>query len=195
MNRQRGFGLLAYAIAAIVILGMIGAGTRAIYVAGVDSEKAAQAERDRKAQAQARENDLILREDGRDAAMRLHAANMEARKHETNWNQARNALRDTALFVCPSPPEPGAVASAPRLRLTYGFLRLWDGAWTGDAGQPVFGDPGGPPESAPAAGAPSTRGLDEALDNHGENARRASENYRQLKRLTETLKKLRADWR
>lgn len=198
MNKQNGFGLLAYAIAAIVILGMIAAGTRAIYVAGEDSEKAAQAERDRVAQTKARENDLKLREDAREASMRLIAANMEAREYETKWNRARTALRETALAVCPDEPaKPGSavVAGNSRLRLTYGFLRLYDGAWTGDAGQPIFGDPGRPPEGAPAAGAPSARGLDDALDAHAENARRASENYRQLKRLTETLKKLRADWR
>ncbi len=200
MNKQRGFSLtlLAYAVAAIVILGMIAAGARAIYVAGVDSEKAAQAERDRVAQAAARENDLKLREDAREASMRLIAANLEAREYETKWNRARNTLRETALAVCPDEPaKPGAtaVAGGPRLRLTHGFLRLFDGAWTGDAGQPLFGDPGRPPEGAPAADTPSARGLDEALDVHGENARRASENYRQLNRLTETLKKLRADWR
>ena len=206
MRRQAGVAILLYLGLALAILIAFGAIGRAIFNAGVEHEQAAQAERDRAAQARARENDLILREQAREASLRLLAANQEARNYETKWKHARRSLRDSALAVCPAADalQPPYTASTPEvasptppggLRLTYGFLRLYDGAWTGEQGQPVFGDPGGPPEGAPPAGAPSARGLGDALEAHAENARRCSENSRQLKRLAETVKALRAKWR
>ena len=68
----------------------------------------------------------------------------------------------------------------PTLRLSWGFVRDYDAAWTGKAGQPIFGiQPGGAAASEPA-GAPSPLKLDDVLDNHADNAALCSTDRRRL---------------
>jgi hypothetical protein len=80
----------------------------------------------------------------------------------------------------------------PRLRLSYGFVREYDGVWTDRAGEPVFRDPGGPAGGPPAPGELAGLGLEEVLDVHAENAARCSENSRRLGALVSLLRELRS---
>ena len=199
MLTQRGFALtgLAYLFGAIALLGMLGTAVWKIRESGKDVVRLEWAAANLKADEDARELMLQRREDGRDAAILLITSNLAGKESDRKWQEARNALRDTTLAVCPT-PRPGEkdaattiVASPDRgLRLTYSFLRLYDGAWTGQDGKPVFGDPRGASEAAPAASAPSARGLGEVLDTHAENASRASENTRQHNKLIDLIRKL-----
>ena len=199
MLTQRGFALtgLAYLFGAIALLGMLGTAVWKIRESGKDVVRLEWAAANLKADEDARELMLQRREDGRDAAILLITSNLAGKESDRKWQEARNALRDTTLAVCPT-PRPGEkdaattiVASPDRgLRLTYSFLRLYDGAWTGQDGKPVFGDPRGASEAAPAPSAPSARSLGDALDTHAENAHRASENSRQQNKLIDLIRKL-----
>lgn len=196
---KRGFAgieLLVWAAIALAILGAIGGIMHSLKMAGVNEERAAQAERDRKQQ----EMDNARRDERKGiiqkAAADVVKANAEADDYRARWRKEKN--RGASLATCDQSPSPapaagGGVAGA-RLgvRFTPDFVRLWDGAWTGPTGQPIFGDRGELALGPAAADSVESPGVDAVLDNHEENASRCSKNSRQLKTLVDTIKKLRA---
>lgn len=195
VNRQRGLTLLVtlgIALAILVTLAGIG---RAIFKAGVDHEKAAQAVRDAKAQAAADEIKLQRTEDARDNSVALSVANAAANAYEAKWRIARGNNRGPlATAECQNAASGGAPgvpdSAAPdgggvRLRLTAEFLREYDGAWTNADGKPVFVDSGGPTDPAG-----DTVTLETLLATHAENAARCSRTSRRLTSLITLVRKL-----
>jgi hypothetical protein len=85
---------------------------------------------------------------------------------------------------------------APRVRpeVLLGFAMLWDAPWTDDEREPVFGDSGAIAAGAVDAATPLPT-LEDAVDNHAENAQRCSENRRQLVGLIDLIRKLQAQKR
>ena len=201
--KQRGFTLLAYLIAGGVVLAMLGGIAWKIhhsgYVEGKAEVQLAWDAANAKAQVEANRLRTDREAEGRKATIALQQAEKEARIYAERWKQAKNALRGTPLAVCPtsSPDGPDAATATDASRnggplLTFGFLRQYDGAWTGDDGQPVFGDPSRIAETAPAASAASARGLAEVLDNQQANASRCDDTRRQLGKLITLIERLRA---
>lgn len=81
--------------------------------------------------------------------------------------------------------------------LSYRYLGLWDSAWTGTRGEPLFGDPQQLAERYGAsAGADSISpySTDDLLKNHGVNAARQSECLRRLDQVKVRLETLSKDW-
>lgn len=167
-----------------------------------DKERAAEAQR-RKDVAVAQS---LLAEEKRRLAAEAVAEDVNAR-----WEEARREARRnrTPMVACPQPTDAGrsrgggaelagaapaaataasdvAGAPAPEPRLTWEFVRLYDGAWTGADGQPVPGALAGSAATA-VAGAASPHGVDELIDVHAENARRCSEDRRELGELIRKL--------
>ena len=132
-------------------------------------------------------------------------AERAADKATLNWQEAVRAAKrnQIALGVCDAAPaavpSPGAdprpvgsamVAGDPtaglalRLRLTHEFLRLYDGAWVGVAGESIF-----PPVAGGAGPAgPSAIGLEDLIDVHGANAQRCSEDRREFRALIDKIR-------
>jgi hypothetical protein len=143
------------------------------------------------------------------------AAETKAHDAEAKWEEARREARNSRRpsVVCQKPrsedaagaqrdagpgiPVAGVVDHRPDLSggplLTWGFVLDFDAAWTGADGEPVFGAAAGRPEAA-AAGAASPYSPDDALDVHGANARRCSEDRRELGSLIEKLERAQAAW-
>jgi len=129
------------------------------------------------------------------AAKDLASAGNKARDFESRWRAAKAANPVLATVICPKAGT-GNVAGIPSaansggdgisLRLSADFLRLYDTAWTDQAGKPIFADTGIPADpSTPAVT------LDALLDAHAENASRCSQNSRQLNALIDLLTALR----
>ena len=195
--RQGGFGLLAYLIAGIVLVGMLSGLAWKVRESGKEAVRLEWREANAVAEEAAQKLEQERALEARKVVAAQQSAERKARDYETKWRTARNALRDVPLALCPTPsPQPGnapqtTVASRDGgIRLTYSFLRQYDGAWVSNDGQPLFGDPAGASEGAPAAGAPSTRGLDALIETHAVNAQRCSENSRQLGALVALIRKL-----
>ncbi len=196
MTRQRGFAvLIVYAVIALAALAALGGIYAAGRSAGKDSKQAEWDAANVAAQEKA-DSDRRQREaDARTASKGLQDAQRDATDWRTKW--AAERAKPRPLAVCgPAKPvgKPTAVAAATaepgtplELRLTYSFARLYDSAWTGQDGQPVFGDPGGSADEAVAA---SSFSPGEVLDNHAENAARCSTTSRQLNRLIDLIRKL-----
>lgn len=172
------------------------------YDRGVSKTKALWAEADRKAEAKKAEDRAAAARIIRDQAVGLMRATENATLSNQQWQEARNAARRnrTPLVVCPEPQtspsdQPSTARSdPPGLALTWEFVRLYDTAWTGPAGEPVFT---GRPVAAPAsfaAGAASPYSIDDLVDAHGENAKRCSEDRRRLNALVTALDRLEADF-
>jgi hypothetical protein len=83
----------------------------------------------------------------------------------------RAGTGDSSLPAAVEAPGADPVPAGPVL--TWGGVRLYDGAWTGEGGQPVFGPAAGPAAAA-GPGAASPYGIDELIAVHGENAKRCS---------------------
>lgn len=195
-------GILAYLIAGIALVGALAGLAAYERKAGGDSvrvewqaanQKAASEEAARQAKAKA-----IA-----DASTAiLAAAQQKATTFESKWRAERAKHPDSTLAGCSGSLQGAstggqATPAAPlSLRFSSGFLRLWDRSWTGQTGEPVFGD-----QPTPAGGKPDTPdtltaiGPGEVLDNHQANAEACSRDRRKLNSLIDQIKKLRAGWR
>lgn len=141
---------------------------------------------------------------------------------KTNHNQWQEAVRESrrqgnTLAECnpaaePAGPSAGADAAggagaglrAPGLggsghatgsavvRLTPEFVRLYDRAWTGLAGEPLFGVAAG--REAPASAGAAWRTPDELLDVHGHNAQSCSADRRELDALIRRIEAAERGW-
>lgn len=206
---QRG-SILLYLVLALAILGILAGIAYKIRQSGYDAAMLEVAERDRKAQEQ---------EDARRAKLEetALAASKAAIRNEQNalltnqaWQETRNAIRRTGrpliVVECNAPPEePPATGVArapartadPRLRLSWELVSLWDSAWTGEDGQPLFaGDlQRGGVAAGGDAGATSPYDPDDLVDNHGANAKACSTVARRLNALTKKIRMLRDAWK
>lgn len=192
-----------YVALAAVVAACIG-GT---YVAGLSAGKSQKQVEWDQANREAEEAERRARS-AREAAARkaeaaLSAAERRATNAETKWRAERAKGRPIATAECPAPAQPVAkgpseevspptdTPSGSGIRFTAAGLGLWDSAWTGYEGEPVFGNPGDIASGAEFSGTPLPP-LEAALENHAENARRWSEDRRQLKSLIELVRRLQA---
>ena len=203
--RQRGFTLLVYLGMALAVLGMVYAlfqfvdshwETSAGIERGEANKQALWDKANREADARQRKTtaavakELVRVDENRLVAERV------ADKANLNWQEAvrESKRKNVALGVCePAKPEPrNAVAvegSGLRvgpnpigIRVSWGFVGLYDGAftaWAGaEAGQPLFtalaGIERSEGASSPSPHSPSPYDLGEIIEVHGENARRFS---------------------
>lgn len=145
-----------------------------------------------------RKSRLAREAESRRSADLLAAADLKAREADARWRSERAKRKPIATAACPSSAGPVAEGSpleeyrpSDGIRFTPAGLGLWDAAWTGSEGEPVFGDPGAIAAGAVTAAAPLPT-LEDAVDTHAENAQRCSENRRQLVSLIELIQRLQA---
>ena len=146
-------------------------------------------------------------------------AEQAAKTNHTQWQEAvrESRRRGNTLAECTQAAEPagpsagadaagaagvglrapglgggGHAAGAAGVRLTAEFVRLYDGAWTGLAGEPLFGIAAG--REAPAAAGAAWRSVDELLDVHGHNAQSCSADRRELDTLIRRIEAAEQGW-
>ncbi len=195
LMRQRG-SILLYGLLALAILTTLSGIAYAIRESGKESVRVEWAAANAKAAAEAEAARKTREAEARKSIVALQNAQTEARNHENRWKALRRATTNAGLASCPDTrprPENASTAvvetsGADSVLLTPAFVRLYDNAWTGSEGQPVFPDPAGTPETTPAARSVSPG---EVLDVHAENASRCSENARQLGKLISLIERLR----
>ena len=203
MGRQRGFGILAYAVAAIVLLGMVGTGVYKVKQWGANEVRAEWAEANRKAAEEAAIRRTASELIARTSAAELAASQQKGRDYEAKWMAERAKVRNSTLAGCPGSLRSDAMGGQATLplplsghspvRFSWQFIRLWDRAWTGQAGEPVLPDPVA--ASGADAGSLSSIGAGEVLDSHAENAGRCSADRRSLNALIEQIERLRVGWK
>lgn len=130
---------------------------------------------------------------GAAGAKTLQAANARAAQAEEDLRRHREENRDRPAATVEG-CQPADGAARPVVRLNWGWVRDYDAAWTGAAGESVFGDRPKPEGTAGAADAASSYGLAELAGVHGDNAAKCSKIRRQLNELVDTLDRLEADF-
>lgn len=202
--KQRGFGILIYMILAIVIMGMMYGlfhyvdthwETSAGVKKGEASRQALWDSANRKAEAEEVARIAAAELIAKTHAAELAVAQQKAVDYETKWRTARAKLSNQTLAGCTETAITGPDKLA-TVRFSAGFLRLYDTAWTGDKGEPVFSDqPTVAGQPAASVDTLTPIGPGEVLDNHAENATRCSADRRALNSLIDQIEKLRAGWK
>ena len=196
--RERGFGLIVYAVLALAILGTLSGIAWKIRESGKDAVRVEWSEANRQAQEAADKLTAERALEAREAVIALQQAERKATDADSRWKALRRAKARDALATCPSTTPPvdkpatGTVASQQPdsgLRLTWAYVLLHDRAWVGKDGEPVFSGAGIPPGGA-AETDPSPYGPGEILDNQGINAQRCSEDRRNYGALVDLIRKL-----
>ena len=196
--RERGFGLIVYAVLALAILGTLSGIAWKIRESGKDAIRVEWAEANRLAQEAADKERAERALEGRKAVIALQQAQGKAKTYETRYQALRRSQANATLATCRgitppiAKPATGAVASREPdsgLRLTWAYVLLHDRAWVGKDGEPVFSGAGIPPGGA-AETDPSPYGPGEILDNQGINAQRCSEDRRNYGALVDLIRKL-----
>ena len=215
MKRQRGFGLIIYAVMALAILGAL-AGLYALVdnswetSAGIEKGEAnitAKWEKENReaeveAKKQRRASELLAAELARQLIVAEGDAEDYARQLEQERAKRKREGRPLAFADCSKPNQTGGTENATpnktdvtlTLRLSWDFVREWDAGHTDQTGKPVFGiQPGGaaPGEQANSA-SPLT--LDDALSNHNSESKLCSGDRRRLNALTNKIRKLQESW-
>lgn len=197
-NRQRGFGILLYAVAALAILGTLAGIGYSIRKAGADAVRAEWAAADRKATEEAAKLRAQREAEASKSVIALQQAERKAADYETKWRAARSASKRPLAECIPTPQPAQASAAAATvaspdggIRLTPAFVLQWDAAWTGRSSEPLWpvSDTG---EAAGGPAAADPVGPEEVLTNHAENAFRCDAARRQLGELTALIKRLRS---
>ena len=195
--REKGFGLLAYGLLALAILATLSGIGWKIRESGKDAIRVEWAEANRLAQEAADRLTAERTMEARKSVIGMQQAERKAKTYETRYNALRRAQASAVLATCPSINPPvdksatGAVASPQPdsgLRLTPSFVLLWDAAWTGPDGEPLWPHPAGAAEGTSAADPVEPQTV---LDTHAENASRCSANSRQLAKLINLIERLR----
>lgn len=197
---QRGSMLIVYAIVAIAAVGMIWgaiswhAGVH--YKRGLADKQVEWDAANRKAAAEELARRLAVARALKLADEARQAADNQAKVNEDKWKEAvrENRRKGVPLATCPEAPAPGAPAAPPGaesggggVRFTWSFVRLYDGAWTGKAGEPLYPAAAGG-EGVPGPAAASPYGPADVLDVHGDNAGGASECRREYRSLVEKIR-------
>lgn len=203
MRSARGFGLLAYGLIALAILGALSGIAWKIRESGKDAIRVEWAEANRKAEEAAAASRATAELIARTSAGELSAAQQKGRDYEAKWRSERAKARDSALAGCPGSPRgtategqatlPPAEPGAGPVRFSWRFLGLYDSAWTGSASEPLY--PYRPAAEGPSPDTPSPVGPGEVLDTHGENAARCSTDRRALDSLIDQIEHLRDGWK
>lgn len=175
-----------YAAAAAAFLAAIGGIYGLGYKAGAAEIEAQWLHANEEAQEEQRQFRAAREDASRKSAALLAAAERRARDADDRYHQARAHVESLTLAPCPQ-----EYRQSDGIRFTPAGVGLWDAPWTDAEGKPVFGDPGGIAEGAVDATTPLPT-LEDAVDNHAENAQRCSENRRQLTALIALLRRLRA---
>ena len=206
MKRQFGFGYVEMAIAAVVIVGLI-AGAMWFYSTGKSAGEASVRAEWSRAKLQAiedgRKRDEAVTAELLEAKKTRDAAQAAANFNRTKWQEAKREVERSGkeLASCAtaraepgqSSPEPAPVAG---VRLHWNFVWLYDGAFTGTDGQPLFAAPTELPSNTGGAdaAAPSPYGLAELLTVHGENAMKQSDCRRALIQVRTEIERAAAAW-
>lgn len=222
LHRQRGMSdLLMYGLIALAVLAMLSGLYWAVYSAGQASiqrkwDAANEKESRKEAERKAGEQKILLEEKAKRLAAEQDAAsNLE--KWRLTYDELRKSNTRLAGAVCPPrrpvqpiakrPVTPGAPIEPKRetvpsvedgadIRMSWGFVGLWDSTWTDDQGKPVFGSAEGvlkrAGQSDPSALSPYGPG--EILDNHAKNSNWCSALKRKYNSLIDTLQRLESDW-
>ena len=196
--KQRGFGLIIYAVLALAILGTLGGIGYSIRKAGMDAVRAEWAAANAKAQEEQRAREMAAALIARTAAGELAAAQQKGAEYAAKWRKAR-AEAQKPLASCPGSPRndatrPDEATPSPGgLRFSWRFVSLYDSAWTGKAGEPVL--PNSTPGTVSDPDTPSPIGAGQVLDNHEANARACSVDRRKLDSLITQIERLRAGWK
>lgn len=131
----------------------------------------------------------------------LQAANERALQAEEQLRRARDErnrafVSPATVTGCASATAAGdaldAAGAGPRVYLNWGWVRDYDAAWTGAAGESLFGDRPGAARATQPAGSPSPYGLAEVSERHAGNAAKCSRAIRQLNELIDVLDALEA---
>ena len=187
--------MIAYLIAGIALVGALVGGYMKVHGDGLKQGRAEvqnvwDAE-NRKAQAAADATRAAREAEARTHAARYDAANAAAADYHALWLQAKarntQPLATCGLVNAVAGERDGAGHAPDRVSVTAQFVRLYDAAWSGRDGKPVFSYSGEP--SDPAGG---TATVEEVLTNHGENAARCSDNSRRYSALIALINQLRA---
>ena len=189
--------LWLYAAAAAALLAALGGIYGLGYKAGADKVQTQWLQANALAEEASRKSRLAREDESRKAANLLAATDRKAREADARWRAERAKRKPLAVAACPasagpvdsSAPDTGQYRPADGIRFTPAGLGLWDAAWTGEEGEPVFGDPGSIAAGAVESTTPLPT-LEDAVDTHAENASRCSENRRQLVSLIELIQKL-----
>ena len=196
--KQRGFGLIIYAVLALAILGTLSGIAYKIRQGGKESVRLEWAEANRKAQEEQKAREMAAALIARTSAGELAAAQQKGAEYAANWRKARAEARKP-LASCPGSPPRDATRpdegkpSTGGLRFSWRFVSLHDRAWTGKAGEPVLPDP--TPGTVSDPDTPSPIGADQVLDNHAANADLCSSDRRKLDSLIDQIERLRKGWK
>ena len=196
--RQRGFGLIVYAVLALAILGTLSGIAYKIRESGKDSVRLEWESANRKAQEEQAAREAAARKTAAKSASDLAAAQQKGAEYAAKWRKAR-AEATKPLASCPESPRSDATRpdeatpSPSGLRFSWRFVSLHDRAWTGKAGEPVLPDP--TPGTVSDPDTPSPIGAEAVLDNHAANADLCSSDRRKLDALITQIERLRAGWK
>ena len=204
MRRERGFDKIDIALGIVVFLLIAGAVLR-VYESGVAAKQLEWDAANRRAEQLQRSKETAVAKEIMTADEKRETAEQKAKDSETKRQEAiREARRNSvALAVCEQAAQPAATADrgavgsgirapenslpaggaspAPRIRLTWELVRELDTAWTGLDGKPVSSLAAGLP--GPAGAGASPYALEDLRDVAGENAKRCSEDRRELATL------------
>lgn len=198
--RQRGFEYIKLALILGIVLAVAGAvlwASAQIKAYGAAERAAGKAEVmalwQHEALESAREDTEAAR--GRQATAAAHAkslqsANARAVDAEEQLRREREANRNVPAATvegCGAPGVDAGPGARPVIHLNWGWVLDYDAAWTGAAGESLFGDRPKPAGAAAGAGAASPYGLDELAGVHADNAAKCSRIRRQLNELLDTL--------
>ncbi len=195
--------LLAYGLVVLAILGSLAGLYGTIHHSGVNEGRAEVQARWDKASKAAQErrdaNRVVAQNTASKSASDLAAAQQKGAEYAALWRASRNRKPESSLAGCSGAPTANATGTAgtqpstPAVRFSLGFLRDWNGAWTGAAGQPVL--PDSPPLALKSADTLTSIGAGAVLDNQAANAEACSKDRRSLDSLIDQIEKLRAGWR
>ena len=201
--KQRGFGLIVYAVLAIAILASVAGLYAKVHGDGVDQGEGnirklwdAQNVKDRALGDQRRATSVKI---ASEAASNLAASQQAAGDYKAKYDLERKKRDPKKLAGCNPAPTGGSTKpgdtnpGAGPVRFSLGFLRDWNGIWTGDKGQPLF--PDSPPLALKSADTLTGVGPGEVLDNHAANAESCSSDRRKLDALITQIERLRAGWK
>jgi hypothetical protein len=211
--KQRGFGILAYLIAGgallAVLAGLYWGIERHGYARGAAAVQLKWEAANREAAAEQREREKAVSKALTDADTVRQAAQDRASDYNVKWQEVKRELqrkntrlavqRDQAGVSATGKPEAPAVDAAPDvgagvgIRVTWGFVQLYDSAWTGTGGEPVFPIAAGySPTAGPGAASPY--GPADIVEVHGENAQRCSADREELRALMARIRMAEEAW-
>jgi len=164
------------------------------YNRGKAETEAKQFAANQRAEAAEKERRIAREKEAADASKRLQSAENKAQSAETRWRASVAEGKVLATAVCPNtasgsasivgnPANPGGGAD---IRINADGVRIIDGSWSNQTGEPVFGNLAGLTDEAIG-----TYSITEAIRIGGENAILCSADRRRYNALIDLLTALR----